>query len=559
MNKPSTNNATTTDPDAQSLVPAWYARVSTGRQENEATIDSQIDEVELRIVADGLVITDNNKFKDDGWTGTMLERPGVDAMLDAAKAGKFNVLYIYDLGRLARKYHYQRILIEELEEYGVKVISLHDRKVETDEDQIIQGIEGIFHEYERLKIFRRFQRGKLFKAKQGTLINGQVPYGYTRFKKTDDTPAHVVINEEEAEVIRQIFRWFGNEDLSLHEVRRRLHEEGITPRKGKSEYWTKGPISRLLQCETYVDGIVFYNKSEAVVPKNPIKNEKYKKIKKSSRKMRPKDEWLPYEVPVILEDRELFNQVQEKLKSNIRQKSAHPKYEYLLTGLIWCGCGMRRVGDGSSRHGHCYYRCAERLYRFDQERTCFIAGLNAAALDYVFWNELTDILKSPALLEQHADKSNLQLQQERNRPNNPAVQIEQLITQVDAEIERYGKAYGTGIMELSQLQKLMSDAKKRKARYLNQIKKIKSADQKLVAPLRLDVLCEEAGSVIETLDTSNKKELIREVIDKITIRDDNQVEVCGHIPLTKSTPEGLGSCHEDRHRRSPQRRKKHSL
>ena len=63
--KPPANNATTGNPDALIRTPAWYARVSTGRQENEATIDSQIDEVEQRISADGLALATNARFKDD--------------------------------------------------------------------------------------------------------------------------------------------------------------------------------------------------------------------------------------------------------------------------------------------------------------------------------------------------------------------------------------------------------------------------------------------------------------------------------------------------------------
>ncbi len=543
--KPPANNATTGNPDALIRTPAWYARVSTGRQENEATIDSQIDEVEQRISADGLALATNARFKDDGWTGTVLERPGLDAMLDAAKAGEFNVLYTYDLGRLARKYHYQRIIIEELEACDVEVISLHDRKIESDEDQILQGIEGIFYEYERLKIARRFQRGKMYKAKNGVLVSGQVPYGYNRFKKTDEAPAHVTVNDEEAAVVRQIFDWFGNNDLSINDIRRQLHEDGIKPRKAKSDYWTKGPIIRLLQATTYIDGVIHYNKSEAVIPKNPIKNEKYKKVKKSSRQMRPKEEWLPYPVPAILSDRDLFDRVQKRLQDNKRQRVAHPKYNYLLTGLIWCECGMRRVGSGSSRHGHCYYRCAERIYNFNGERTCFSAGVNAAAMDFVLWDELTSLINNPERLEQHANVNLLQQLQQENEPNARIAQLEDLIAKIEVEVERYNKAYGAGVMELDQLKNVTNDAQRRRSTYQKQINKLEEAREDLLHFPQLNVLCKEASRVIDELDTNDKKGVIRDVIDKVIVRADNQVEVCGHIPLNRPH-KGLASRHEDR-------------
>ena len=89
------------------LVAAIYIRVSTGRQENEETIDSQLDEVKKRVMADGNVIPEENIFKDDGWTGEMLQRPGLDAMRDAASVGKFQVLYVYDRGRISRVFFHQ--------------------------------------------------------------------------------------------------------------------------------------------------------------------------------------------------------------------------------------------------------------------------------------------------------------------------------------------------------------------------------------------------------------------------------------------------------------------
>lgn len=81
---------------------ALYARVSTARQEQEETIDSQISEVKERILADGNSVTKSLIFIDEGYSGSILERPALDKMLDAAKNGDFDVIYIYDLGRLSR-------------------------------------------------------------------------------------------------------------------------------------------------------------------------------------------------------------------------------------------------------------------------------------------------------------------------------------------------------------------------------------------------------------------------------------------------------------------------
>jgi len=90
---------------------ALYARVSTGRQENEQTIESQLDEVKKRITADGNTLLPQNIFIDDGWSGELLARPSLDNLRDAAKEGRFEAVYVYDRGRLSRTFTTKRLFL----------------------------------------------------------------------------------------------------------------------------------------------------------------------------------------------------------------------------------------------------------------------------------------------------------------------------------------------------------------------------------------------------------------------------------------------------------------
>jgi len=549
MTKPSTTNPTIPEIDTQSDIPAWYARVSTGRQENEETIDSQIDEIEQRIKTDGLVLDKENTFSDDGWTGTILQRPGVDQMLEAAKAGKFSILYVYDLGRLARKYHYQRLLIEELEEYGVKVISLYDRKVESDEDQVMQGIEGLFHEYERLKIFRRFQRGKLYKAKQGVIINGQPLYGYKRSKKTEDNPAQYSINDKEAPAVRKIFDWF-DQGLSIHKIVQRLHEEDVPPRKQKQEYWTKGPLRRILTCETYLTGVAHYNKSKAVPPKNPRIESKYRKIKNSSRVERPKDEWIPFEVPTILNrpgDKEIFARAQKKLAKNKKYAKKKRPHDYLITGLVWCECGLRRAGDGGSRHGHHYYRCTGRMQTRSKYQSCKSDGVNADVLDADLWDRFKKYLRKPNNLKTYARRWIEHQQKQAAAHVSGKDKIEEELQQINLERDRYAQAYGSGTFNLEQLQRYTENTKRREQALKTRLKQIENKT-KAGKPQQkdIDLLCKEAKLNLRSLDLKDRKRVIENIIEKVIIYGANKVEVWGHLPINT---ERLGSYAESRNSR----------
>ncbi len=515
----------------QPLVTGLYARVSTGRQENEQTIESQVDEIKNRIKADGNILSDKHMFLDDGWTGTMLARPGLDALRDSIKRQEIQVLYVYDIGRLSRDFTYQLVLLREFEEAGIKVISLHDINPINEEQGLMRNVLGCFHDYERVKIAERFRRGKLYKAKNGVVISGSALYGYNYVKRTDTTPAHWERNEEEIRTIKLVFDWFVIERVSINGIIRRLYDLGIKPRKRRSDFWTKGSITRMLRCETYWTGIAYYNKHEAVESKTRIKNDKYRKVKKNSRRLRPKEEWYPFKVPIIMEDRFLYDKAQEIMEYNRRYAKKHRKFDYLLSEVLWCGCGNRRAGDGCNRNGHYYYRCEERLHHFPKEqRRCHIGGVNARVLDALVWKELTNHLTNSELLKKHAEEW-IREQANRSADTQERLKIQEQIDKLTEEINRYAKAYGSGVMEFDQYMELVRAARRKKEGYQRQLEELKARVSPEVVNIEADELCAEARKTLKSLKLYDKKNFIRDIIEKVIIKERSEVEVLCHIPL----------------------------
>ncbi len=522
-------------PIKQPLMAALYGRVSTGRQENEATIESQVDEVKARIEADGNVLPQNNIFVDDGWTGEMLQRPALDAMRDAGMVGQFQALYVYDRGRLARKFAYQEIVIEELTDRNIQFVTLHDVNAVTPEEHVLQAMQGVFHEYERIKIAERMRRGKLFKARNGIVINGQAPFGYNYVKKTETTPTHFEVNEEEAEIVRKIFHWIGVERVSLNNVIKRLYDLGIKPRRRKSDFWTKGPILRMMRNEAYSKGLIYYNKSEAVAAKKSLKHDKYKKVKRNSKRDRPREDWIPFKVAPLIADDGLYEKVREVLDHNQRftHSQKQQRFNYLLTGYIYCGCGQRRAGDGSSKYGHFYYRCVSRIHKpSGVVGTCMAQGVNAAIVDGLFWRELQKYLTDKDYLRKQAEDW---LVSEMNQNQVTVQEKEKLteqMTKAKEEQSRYAKAYGAGSLDFDQFQELMKESKKKVGGWKTRLGGlIEEIDGVTVNSEQLDLLCEEAKKVVETIDFSDQKKLIGDIIDKITVHETGRVETLGHLPL----------------------------
>ena len=143
-------------------VAAIYARVSSERQRQDETIQSQT--VGLReLAADrGLLVPEDLVFEDEGFSGASLTRPALERLRDRAAEGVFEVLLCHAPDRLARRYAYQVLLLEELARVGVEVcFAKEPERGGTPEDELLRQFQGMIAEYERAQIAERTRRGKL--------------------------------------------------------------------------------------------------------------------------------------------------------------------------------------------------------------------------------------------------------------------------------------------------------------------------------------------------------------------------------------------------------------
>jgi site-specific DNA recombinase len=100
---------------------AAYVRVSTSRQVKLQTIEQQLEIVQKHARKQGWELPDENVFRDDGYSGTTLKRPALDALRDKVRLRELEVVVVLSPERLARNYVHQMVLIEELEKGGCRV------------------------------------------------------------------------------------------------------------------------------------------------------------------------------------------------------------------------------------------------------------------------------------------------------------------------------------------------------------------------------------------------------------------------------------------------------
>jgi site-specific DNA recombinase len=223
---------------------AIYARVSTQRQAGTQSTEQQIDRLRAHAAAQGWSLAADRVFRDDGYSGASLSRPGLDRLRDAAASARLDRILITEPDRLARNYVHQMLLIEELQKHGAEVVFL-DRPMSQDpHDQLLLQIRGAVAEYERTLITERMRRGRLRKLRAGTLVPWtRPPYGYRLDPERPRDPAGVRVDEAEATVVvRDLFAWFADEGATIHAMRQRLARLGITSPRGYPT-WTPRPCT----------------------------------------------------------------------------------------------------------------------------------------------------------------------------------------------------------------------------------------------------------------------------------------------------------------------------
>ena len=127
---------------------AIYARVSGEQQAKDDTIASQLEAVTQRVASDALECEPELYFLDDGYSGDILARPGLERLRDQAAAGVIDRLYVLDPDRFSRKYAYQVLILEELTRCGVEVVFLHNPPGRGPEENLLLQVQGMIAEYE---------------------------------------------------------------------------------------------------------------------------------------------------------------------------------------------------------------------------------------------------------------------------------------------------------------------------------------------------------------------------------------------------------------------------
>jgi site-specific DNA recombinase len=505
---------------------AIYARVSGARQKEEQTIGSQIAECRQAAESWGLDLVEDWVFTDEGYTGASLVRPALERLRDLAAQVPVEVVICYSPDRLARKLAYQTLLIDEFNKAGSEVRFVKARKVETPEDEMLLQFQGMMAEYERALIIERTRRGKAFRARAGMVnVLGGAPYGFCYVRRTDVSEARYEIVEDEAQVVREVFRRYTDEQASIGELARWLTGDGIPTRTGK-DHWDRSVIWAMLRNPAYVGRAAFL-KTGTTDRRPAINRQARLQGRTISRHYanyeRPKEEWIIIPVPAII-DQATFELAERRLADNRRFAARNSKQPSLLMGLAACQCcgyAYYRTSTRTAKRKIYYYRClGSDDYRYPGGRVCDNKPVRADYLDDVVWHHVTALLADPALVQAELDRRLTDM-----RATNPATseraRLERDLTRATKAISRLVQAYQEDLLTLDELRARMPDLRAKQTTLQASIDSLDAQllDQETYLKLAetLDSFLTRLRETTETATVEDRQKVLRSVVKEVLV------------------------------------------
>ena len=513
---------------------AAYARVSTDRQAERQTIEQQGAALRAYAQGRGWDVADEHRYRDDGWSGTRLDRPGLDRLRDAVTRAAVDVLLVVSPDRLARRYAYQVWLLEEFARAGCAAIFLERPPSDDPQDALVIQIRGAVAEYERTVIADRTRRGRLAKLRAGHLLPWSTPpYGYRLDPRAPRDPATLRVDEVQATVVRQIFAWYVEDGLTLYAIAQRLTAAQTPTAKGLAR-WNASSVRAILRNSSY-QGTAYGNKERQVPSRrrHPLSRREVTSTGGYTGEPRPVADWIAIPVPVLVTG-ETFALAQERLARNQAWSRRNARHDYLVRRLVSCRrCGLAQPVINNGRRA--VYRCATQDTPVNRRRPapCPTPPIPAAVLDAAVWADLCQLLTDPAILDEAVRRAQAGWLSDGARAARQH-DLRQRRATLERQRQRLIDAYAVGAVTLEELQARVQalDARLRDVEREEQqlVTSVEHHAQVAALAAQVEAFRATIAEGLESASFTRRRELVELLIDRVLV-DPPEVEIRYVIPF----------------------------
>ena len=466
-----------------------------------------------------------DEYVDDGFTGTNFERPDFKRMIKDIELGKINMIITKDMSRLGRDYIGTGELIEKyFPNNNIRYIAINDG-IDTFIDNTnndIAPFKAIMNDMYAKDISKKVKSSLHSRMKDGLYVSGRCPFGYM---KDPNNKNHLIINEEQASVVRLIF------DLALrgktyHFIAGELTKRKIkTPASYYNYVWNTKCSSKCISKElgVWVDTTIKSILTNGIYVGDSVQG-KTKKINyklKKTVKTNPNDYIIVKNTHEAIIDRDTFEFVQKLLPKNIKRPDK--KRFYLLDGLLYCGdCKHRITIRYQNKTGRSYTMCD--YYRtYSKYHFCTTHTNNYETLESVILDNIKDVCEK--YLDKNKIKDSIGNIKFEDNTLKLKKQIESLELTNNKLTENLDKTYIDrlkGIIDESQYLRISENIKKEisdNKKYIDNIKNKQIYSNK-IDNKKIEKYIDEF-----LLIENPTRELIINLVEKIYIYQDKRIDI----------------------------------
>ena len=452
-----------------------YPRVSGHEQEDNYSIPEQIDRMKKYCESrDWLVY---KIYTDSVYTGSNMDRPGLQDMIKDCENGKLDMVLVYKLDRLSRSQKDTLYLIEDVfEKNGVGFTSMTENfDTSTPHGKFIIGILSVFAQLEREKIKERTMVGKDSRAKEGKWHGSKwVPIGY------DYTDGLLIPNEYEAMQVREIADLF-LKGTPVRTIERMVTEKGYRHKHGE---WEAKTIRRVLQ--------------------NPVNIGLIKNRDKLHKGLHE---------PIL--DKKTFDAIQKLMEERREKYGTARPHQSLLGGILYCKkCGARYARQ--NLHDVFYYMCysrSKKMKKMIKDPNCRNKNYRMEVLEAAILGEIHKLSIDPDRISQVRE----------NRPESDVAEkikaITSEIAKIDTQISKMMDLYALGTIDLDVISDKVADLNSTKTALSKELNSLNIPNKENV--MDAETIREIASLMSDDLPLEDKRNIVQSLIYYIEIDEEN--------------------------------------
>ncbi len=483
---------------------ALYARVSSDKQDVDASIGAQINELRRYAANNEHIVI--SEFIDEAETGTSDRRPGFQSMIAAAKspARTFDAILVWKLSRLSRSRADSILYKRLLRKHGVRVVSTNEHFDDSPSGVLTESMFEAMDEFYSRNLAREVTRGMREVASRGFCVGSHTPYGYRRVKVLDGSKERARLEPDNttAPVVRRIYA-NASRGLGVKAIAVDLNNDGI-PSPGKSK-WGWSRVHAILTNEVYVGTLVWgAGKFNVDAELEPVRVENAHES---------------------LVSRQLFDRVQSILKSRAPQVIAPraASSDYLLSRIVKCGRCRKAMFGASAKSGrYHYYTCATR-HRTGSS-ACSGKATSVKKLDEAVLDAVLEQVLQPDHIARLLDLIAVEQQELRLSRASTARAIKSELDDVDRRLARNYEVLEEGLLQTKDLAPRIVALREQRDGLAEQIVKLENpsvAPQSVPDKVKVATLLADFRGLLETGTPEERKMVVRGFIREVVRQDDS--------------------------------------